>query len=392
MSARYDYAVIGAGMVGATTAYALARQGKRVALVEASPAVADAAGDAAYDLRVSAISPSSREFLSGLDIWSRLDASRVCAYEQMYIWHQHGGAHVSFDAVDLACSDLGAIVENRMLQQTLHRACGETSNLDWYRPDRVEQLLENEAEQAVLRLESGGIIETDWVIAADGRGSPTREMAGLTADFGEYAQTAIVANVDTRKPHNRIAAQRFLATGPLAFLPLANGQSSIVWSCDSEFAAQVEAADDETFCAMLGEAFEYRLGEVTATSARAGFPLGWHRCERWFDNRVLLIGDAAHGVHPLAGQGVNLGFSDVGLLLEVIAAGDGVLNARLLRRYERQRKSETWLASQSLGGLKWLYGLSRAPATRLRDLGMRMVQQTPWLKRELMRRAVQNLT
>ena len=392
MSRRYDFAVVGAGMVGAAVAYALARQDKRVALIEASPVADKIGSDAAYDLRVSAISPSTRALLTRLDIWPRLDASRICAYTQMYIWHENGGAHLSFDAVDLARTDLGAIVENRMLQQTLHLSCDETSGLDWYRPDRVEQLLENGTEQVVLRLESGDIVEAEWVIAADGRGSPTRDLAGLVAESGDYAQTAFVANVSTSKPHGGVAAQRFLATGPLAFLPLANGQSSIVWSCDDAFASQVEAADDDGFCALLGEAFEYRLGEVTATSPRAAFRLGWHHCPRWFDKRILLAGDAAHSVHPLAGQGVNLGFSDVALLLDLVAAGKGVLNPRLLRRYERQRKSETWLAGQSLGGLKWFYGLTRAPATGLRDLGMRLVQQTPWLKRELMRRAVQNLT
>ena len=392
MSPRYDYAVIGAGMVGATVAYALARQGRRIALIEAGPEQEKIAPQAAYDLRVSAISPSSRELLTELDLWARLDPERICAYEQMFIWHENGDASLSFDAVDLARNDLGTIVENRLLQQNLHQACSESSNLDWYRPDRVEQLLENHADQAVLRLDSGSIIEAAWVIAADGRGSPTREMAGLEADYGDYSQTAFVANVSTVKPHGRIAAQRFLGTGPLAFLPLANGQSSIVWSCDDDFALRIEAADDAEFCQMLAEAFEFRLGEVIDTSPRASFKLGWHHCERWFDNRVLLIGDAAHSVHPLAGQGVNLGFGDVSLLLELIARGDGELTPRLLRRYERQRKSETWLASQSLGGLKWFYGQTRPPVTQLRDLGMRIVQHTPWLKRELMRKAAQNLT
>ena len=391
MSTRCDFAVVGGGLVGATVAYALALEGRRVALIETSPPADQVLDDLEYDLRVSAISPESRDLLSELGLWNRVDESRVCAYEQIHIWHQHGDASLSFDAVDLARDDLGVIVENRVLQDALHRACTETQGLIWYRPDRVEQLLENSSTPVVLRLDSGRIVEADWVIAADGRRSSMREMAGLSAHFHDYNQTAFVANVTTSRPHDKVAAQRFLATGPLAFLPLANGQSSIVWSCDNDLAQQIGAMDDDGFCAQLGEAFEYRMGDVVATSPRACFPLSWHHCERWFDQRVLLIGDAAHSVHPLAGQGVNLGFSDIACLLDMISLGDGVLRPRLLRRYERRRKSETWLASQSLSGLKWCFGLQQIPLTQVRNLGLRMVRQTPWLKRELMRRAVHNL-
>ena len=393
MSRRQDIAVVGAGMVGACAAYALACQGYRVGLIEAAaPPADDWPADADYDLRVSAISPHSREMLTRLGIWDRLDPARVCAYEQMHIWHQHGSASVDFDAVELARGDLGAIVENRLLQSALHRACTRHPGIEWFMPDRIESLLENNSRGVVLRLVSGTLLEAGLLIAADGRGSPTREMAGLAARHGDYRQTAFVANVTTSLPHRNTAWQRFLATGPLAFLPLANGQSSIVWSCDDDFAAELAAAGDDEFCAALGQAFEYRLGEVTATGSRAAFRLGWHSCEHWIEQRVLLVGDAAHSVHPLAGQGVNLGFSDVDLLLRLAPGGGADISPRMLRRYERQRKSETWLAGQSLGGLKWLYGLEQKPITGLRDLGMKLVARTPWLKRELMRKAVQNLS
>ena len=150
--------------------------------------------------------------------------------------------------------------------------------------------------------------------------------------------------------------------------------------------------DERAFCEALGEAFEYRLGEVTASSERRGFALGWHRCERWLQGRLLLMGDAAHSVHPLAGQGVNLGFSDVELCAELIGESRGTIPQTPLRRFERQRKSETWLAGNGFSALKWVYGLEQGGFTRLRDLGMQLGDSTPFLKRALVGKAVQNIT
>ena len=195
--------------------------------------------------------------------------------------------------------------------------------------------------------ESGQRIEAGLLIAADGRHSPTRALAGIEIRSGGYRQSAIVANVDTTVAHRHTAWQRFLSTGPLAFLPLANGQSSIVWSCDDALAERVLGLDERAFCDALGEAFEYRLGDVEASSERRSFPLGWHHCERWLQGRVLLIGDAAHSVHPLAGQGVNLGFSDVELCANLIGECRDVIPLGRLRRYERQRNSETRSAGSS---------------------------------------------
>lgn len=391
-STDFDIVIAGAGMVGASAAKALASNGFRVALVEAMPAREIDSSSQNYDLRVSAISPGSRAILEGLGVWQQLQRERVCYYEQMFIWHQHGQASIAFDAVDLARDNLGAIVENRLLQQCLYRVCDKQAGIEWFMPDSVEELLVNQASGVELRLASGTYLNAALLIAADGRDSPTRKLAGIEVRKGRYRQTAIVANVDTELPHRHTAWQKFLATGPLAFLPLANGQSSIVWSCDDEFAQQIIAADDADFCAALGEAFEYKLGAVTGSSARMSFPLGWHSCERWLKHRVLLIGDAAHGVHPLAGQGLNLGFSDVDLLANLLTDKFDLTLQKQLRRYERRRKSETWLATMGFSGLKWIYGLQQKPLTGLRNLGMRLVDQTPSLKREIMRKAIQNLT
>ncbi len=392
-AARIDIAIAGAGLVGACAAQALAACGFRIALIERAAPADDAATPAAdYDLRVSAISPRSRTLLEALGVWSRLDPARVCSYEQMEIWHQHGGARIGFDAVELARGDLGAIVENRELQRALYAACRQQASIEWCQPDRVAAIAGHDDTGIAIRLESGRVLEAGLLLAADGRGSPTRALAGIAVQSGRYGQTAFVANVDTREPHRDTAYQRFLATGPLAFLPLANGQSAIVWSCDDALAADLAEADDAAFCAALGAAFEHRLGEIIGTSERLSFALGWHGCPNWVEDRVVLIGDAAHSVHPLAGQGVNLGFSDVESLAGLLSGGPDSMTRKALRRYERARKSETWLATRGLGGLKWLYGLEQQPLTGLRDLGMRAVANSPWIRRSLMQKATENLT
>ena len=390
---RYDVIVAGAGMVGSCAALALAVRGMRVALIEAAPPRVPVTGvDESYDLRVSAISPRSRRILQQLGVWQQLDGARICYYEQMHIWHQHGDASVSFDAVDLVRDNLGAIVENRLIQQTLHRACDAEAGIEWFRPDRIETLLENNAQGVALRLDSGRCIDAGLVIAADGRNSPTRSQSGIQIQSGGYRQSAIVANVDTTLAHRHTAWQRFLSSGPLAFLPLANGQSSIVWSCDDGLVEQLACADEAAFCEALGDAFEHRLGEIIRTGERRSFPLGWHSCEQWLRGRVLLMGDAAHSVHPLAGQGVNLGFSDVELCAQLIGACRDTIPQQPLRRYERQRKSETWLAANSFSALKWVYGLEQGGVTQLRNLGMKLIDTTPWLKRTMIGKAVQNIT
>ncbi|MGI9308518.1 MAG: FAD-dependent oxidoreductase [Gammaproteobacteria bacterium] len=392
-SGKFDIVISGAGMVGACAALALAGNGFRVAVIEATPPrESDKVDQEIYDLRVSAISPRSRQILEQLGIWQQLDSQRVCYYEQMHIWHQHGAASIAFDAVDLVRDNLGAIVENRLLQQRLYQACERQLKIEWFMPDSIEALLQNNTHGVELRLSSGLCLSAELLLAADGRNSPTRSLAGIGVQAGQYRQTAIVANVNTEFPHRFTAWQRFLSTGPLAFLPLANGQSSIVWSCDDDLARQLVDATDDEFCDALTDAFESKLGRVHSCSARMSFPLGWHHCEHWLKGRVLVIGDAAHSVHPLAGQGVNLGFSDVETLTQFIGERSETIPQKQLRRYERQRKSETWVAGTGFGALKWFYGLDQKWVTTARNLGMRVVDETPWIKRTIMEKAIQNIT
>ena len=388
----YDIVVAGAGMVGACAALSFAHKGFRIALVEPASATKKAtSANGVYALRVSAVSPTSQQVLSDLGVWSAIDHDRVCDYEKMFIWHDNGDATVDFDCTQLASQSLGAIVENNQILAALHNACQAQQSIDWFMSDKITTLIENSDSGLSVNLESGVCLSADLLIAADGRGSSTRTLAGIETMNGSYGQSAIVANVATDQTHQFTAWQKFLSTGPLAFLPLANGESSIVWSCDTSLAQDMLALDDDAFCVALSDAFDSRLGKVIRAGERQSFPLGWHSCQQWLSHRVLLIGDAAHSVHPLAGQGVNLGFSDVALLIDLIGDLENPWNKKRLRQYERQRKSETMLATHLFSGLKLFYGLDNAMLNRVRDIGMQLVQSNHSVKRHLMRQAIRNM-
>lgn len=388
----HDIIIAGAGMVGACAALSFARKGFRVALIEPAPTIIKAEpSDADYDLRLSAISPTSQKVLSDLGVWSAIDQSRICDYEKMFIWHANGNAEVDFDCVQLARQSLGAIVENNRIISALHNACQAQQTIDWFLSDKIATLIENSDSNLSVTLESGVTLSAELLIGADGRGSNTRALTDIEIMNGSYDQTAIVANVSTELPHQLTAWQKFLSTGPLAFLPLANGDSSIVWSCDTELGQEMMSLDDDAFCAALGDAFDGRLGQVTGIGKRQSFPLAWHSCNQWLSHRILLIGDAAHGVHPLAGQGVNLGFSDVGLLIELIGDLENLWNKKKLRQFERQRKSETALATHTFTGLKLIYGTDNPLQSRVRDFGMQLVQSNSSIKRQLMKQAIRNM-
>ncbi|MDJ0832520.1 MAG: UbiH/UbiF/VisC/COQ6 family ubiquinone biosynthesis hydroxylase [Gammaproteobacteria bacterium] len=388
---KLDVLVLGAGMVGASIALVLARKGFKVGVIERQELdeqVFDPQD--AIDLRVSAISPSSQQLLTRLGVWPILRLQRVCDYQHMRVWHEQGAAEMVFSSEQMGTSHLGTIVENRLLQMALHQQLSALANASVFSGLEVSAI-EQDGDRVQLATNNQQSFSAELLIAADGRNSTAARLLQVPVMAGSYQQMAIVANVNTELPHHNTAWQRFLATGPLAFLPLGNGQSSIVWSADDELAQALLAMPDNEFCQRLGEAFEYRLGRVTATSPRASFPLHWHSAERWLTGRVLLIGDAAHGVHPLAGQGVNLGFGDVALLDRLLGAGEPVFQPRLLRRFERQRKAETVTATHLFTALKQLYAQTNPLLCLARDVGMSVVEKNRLIKRLVMQSAMHNM-
>jgi 2-octaprenyl-3-methyl-6-methoxy-1,4-benzoquinol hydroxylase/2-octaprenylphenol hydroxylase len=384
-----DVAVVGGGMVGAATALALARAGFATALVEAREPPPWQAGDAA-DLRVVALAPSSAVLLRELGAWDAIAAARVCAYRHMHVWDAESGAVLDFDAAADGCDALGWIVENRLVQHVLWQAL-DAAGVRRVCPATVAGFSVSadhaQLELAVEGAGAGATVSARLLVAADGAASPLRAQAGIGTRGRDYAQRAIVAHVATERAHAATAWQRFLPGGPLSLLPLADGRSSIVWTLPEADARRVLALDDHAFCAEVGIASDFRLGRITATTSRAAFPLKMQLAERYQAARLVLLGDAAHSVHPLAGQGVNLGLRDVVELCDTLAAardaGRDFAAVHVLRRYARRRRSANLLDALSFDAVARAFAWQAPPLVGVRGLGVRAIDRLAPLKRIL---------
>ncbi|SEM37560.1 2-octaprenylphenol hydroxylase [Luteibacter sp. UNCMF331Sha3.1] len=383
-----DVAVVGGGMVGAAASLALARAGFSVALVDAREPAAWSATDE-IDLRVVGLAPSSVALLDGLGVWDTIRAARASAYERMVVWDAENGATLRFDAADEARDVLGYIVENGLVQASLWQALDD-AGVRRIVPAEVVGYAMRE-DRAQLDLADGQIVSARLVVAADGAESPLREMVGIGTHGRDYAQRGVVAHVATARPHERTAWQRFLPTGPLAFLPLDDGRCSIVWSLPDVEAKRVMALDDGAFRDALGVASDFRLGPILSVSRRAAFPLRLKLADRYEVGRLVLLGDAAHAVHPLAGQGVNLGLRDVAELRDTLVdardAGRDIAATHVLRRYARRRRSADGLDAWSFDALARVYAWKASPLVTARGVGVRVLDALGPLKRRLARHA-----
>ena len=385
----HDVAIVGAGMVGAALALALAKEGFDVAVIESRPPAPWQAADE-VDLRVVALAASSIDLFGRLDVWTAISTVRASAYRRMQVWDALAPGSLSFEAADEGAATLGYIVENRLIQSVLWQALQRNPQITLRCPARVVAT-EVDTDRRPLVFDDGSRLAAQLVVAADGAESALRELAGIKTYDRDYAQRAIVGHVATERPHEATAWQRFLPGATLAFLPLADGRSSIVWSLPDADAARVLELDDATFRAELGAAFDFRLGAITATTRRAAFPLRMKIAERYIAPRFAAIGDAAHVVHPLAGQGVNLGLRDVA---ELAAALTSAKNAKrdfaseyTLRRFERRRRSDNALAAHAFDAIQRGFGSDSEALAALRGAGLATVERFAPLKRFFARRA-----
>lgn len=398
MTKVFDVLIVGGGLAGASLALALADTPLKVAVVEGGPAqawptAADSVQD--YDARVSALTEASRRLLDEIGVWPAIARARVCAYTRMDVWDAEGTGNIQFDAIEVQRAELGHIVENSSVLAALHEAL-QASRVAVYFAASVAKL-NTDTGFHLLTLADGRELGAKLVVAADGARSQIRQWAGFDTREWDYHHHAIACTVECERPHRATAWQRFLPEGPLAFLPLADTEGSqrfcsIVWSAKPERSDALMALDDDAFCAALGEAFEFRLGEVAAVGQRFRFPLRQRHAPQYFRDGAVLVGDAAHSIHPMAGQGINLGFADVKVLSEELkrglAKGLAVADSQPLNRYQRRRKGDNLAMMAAMEGFQHLFESNALPLRLARNAGMSWLNwQTP-IKRQLITKAM----
>ena len=394
MDKKPDVVVVGAGIVGATTALCLAQLDINILILDAGKPCKWETSD--INPRVSAINIASENVFKHLNVWQEIRTRRLTAFNKMSVWESGACGQIDFAAADIAQPHLGHVIENDVIIKSLQKEIAKRRNITIKFATRITELdraYESANPSSIrLALSDGQHIDAQLLVAADGAHSFTRELAGLDTRSISYEQKAIVARIRTEYPHENTAWQRFIQTGPLAFLPLQDGSCSIVWSCDNDFADKQMQCTDKEFENSLQMAFESRLGKVNLVGDRNCFPLVHLHAPSYISTRVALAGDAAHVVHPLAGLGANLGILDAACLFDVLQQAKltnrDLGNERVLRRYQRWRRSENTLALSTLSGFKHVFGSTSKPIRQFAATGMSVINRFAPVKNRFTRYAV----
>lgn len=386
-----DVAIVGGGMVGLAVACGLQGSGLRVAVLESHPPQPQAP-DAPPALRVSAINAASEKLLAHLGVWPAIIARRASVYHGMEVWDRDSFGRITFDDKTYGFSHLGHIIENRVIHHALWQRAEQSSDITLMAPAELQQVAWGENE-AFITLKDGAMLTARLVVGADGANSWLRKQADIPLTFWDYRQHALVATIRTAQPHRAVARQVFHGEGILAFLPLSDPHlCSIVWSLPQLEAERMQNATPEAFNQALSVAFDMHLGLCELESERQVFPLTGRYARNFAAHRLALVGDAAHTIHPLAGQGVNLGFMDAaGLIDEVRRAhrqGKDIGQYLYLRRYERSRKHSAAMMLASMQGFRDLFAGSNPAKKLLRDIGLKLADSVPGVKQKLIRQAM----
>lgn len=390
---NYDVIIVGAGIVGLTLANFLANSNLKVAILEQQTPLAWHPQN--NDLRVSAIAKANQQLFAEIGAWQRMCAKRVAPFRRMHIWEEQSQAEIHFDCNEIHIDSLGYIIENQVIQSALIENLHDATNVNFIYPVKIQKFHDTK-DQVILHLADDSEITTRLLVAADGARSKICEWAKFEIEKKLYNQSAIVANVEFSKNHQDTAYQKFLSTGPLAFLPLSkSNQYSIVWSTLPEDARKLIDLSDEDFIQELSKAVGSELGLIESISKRMDFPLQMQHAKQYIKSRIAAVGDAIHTIHPLAGQGVNLGIQDAKELAEIILQAkqkDRDIGAHdTLRRYERSRRGPNLAMIKIVDGLKMIFSEQSIPVVQLRRMSLAIGERVNFLKNCCMRYAVGSL-
>ena len=387
---KFDIVIIGGGLVGASLAVSLKGSHLTVALIDASIPT-PLPNDTSWDSRIYTISPGSADFLRSLGLWQQLDASRVTPVYEMNVFGDDGAAEIDFGAYENGLPELAFVTENRQLQAVLWNALlNDSQNITVFSQAKCAAISWHDTGANIL-LADGRAIQANLIVGADGVNSWVREQAGIVVERHHYEQIGVVANFNTELSHHNIAYQWFRRDGVLAFLPLTDKRVSIVWSTHEAHANDLRSLSDEEFSRQVADASNRMLGELQVITKPIGFPLNFVHVSQLIKPGLVLIGDAAHGIHPLAGQGVNLGLRDVKTLSAILKKGEIYYECGdylLLLRYKRARKADIAAMETVTDGLHKLFNSRDPIIRRFRNLGLTMTNRLPFVKNKLMQHAL----
>ncbi|UTW44754.1 UbiH/UbiF/VisC/COQ6 family ubiquinone biosynthesis hydroxylase [bacterium SCSIO 12696] len=393
MTGQYDLVVAGGGLVGSAFAALLADRCPELSIAVVESRLFDGYYDGdQFDPRVVALTDTSRQLLEQIGVWSAIASRRIAPYTHMSVWDADGTGFIEFDSRDVGAPSLGHIVENSNIVGALQQRIEQLANIEWICPAKVAQV-ERSNEQVHVELDNGERLNTPLLVAADGALSSVRDLCDFQLDDTPYGHSAIVATIHCQQPHQNTARQWFASDGPLAFLPLPEKHAvSFVWSQREKKAEQLMALSSEEFCTQLIRASSACLGAVESVSKRFCFPLHQRHASDYVQPGIALLGDAAHTIHPLAGQGVNLGFKDVISLVDELRRasqrGLPLGDLSVLSRYQRQRKPDNLATMLAMKGFKELFASDNLGVRLLRNEGMSLVNRMGLVKKQLVRQAM----